>query len=80
MDEARVLLLANRYDAGAEFEAEFFGGRPKLYIDFHGEGRYAGESLLVKRGEDSRRIAGVVSLGRIEDYLRGGELTFYPLV
>lgn len=80
VDDVRVLRLVNRYDAGAEFENEFFGGRPKIFIDqtfgdaFSPEERYAGQSYLVKRGEDSRRVAGIIPLERIEDYLRGGKL------
>ncbi|KAK4216999.1 hypothetical protein QBC37DRAFT_309090 [Rhypophila decipiens] len=78
VDEVRVLRLAQRYDAGEEFENEFFGGRPRLFIDgtFNDaskgpEERYAGQSYLVKRGEDSRRIGAVIPLDRIEEYLRG---------
>ncbi|KAM7205509.1 hypothetical protein V8F20_003093 [Naviculisporaceae sp. PSN 640] len=77
VDDVRVLRLVNRYDAGAEFENEFFGGRPKMFIDqtfgdaFAPQERYAGESYLVKRGEDSRRVAATIPLESIEDYLKG---------
>ncbi|KAK3329793.1 hypothetical protein B0H66DRAFT_38201 [Apodospora peruviana] len=73
VDDVRILRLVNRYDAGAEFETDFFGGRPKMFIDFDGpaEERYAGQSYLVKRGDDSRRIAAVIPQERIENYLKG---------
>ncbi|KAM7199316.1 hypothetical protein V8F33_004564 [Rhypophila sp. PSN 637] len=83
VDEVRVLRLAQRYDAGEEFENEFFGGRPRLFIDgtFNDasqgpEDRYAGQSYLVKRGEDSRRIGAVIPLDRVVEYLRGGRSLF----
>ncbi|KAL2019799.1 hypothetical protein VTK56DRAFT_9150 [Thermocarpiscus australiensis] len=65
--------LVTRYDPGAEFEVEFFGGRPKLFIDQIGqrEESYAGRSYVIKRGTNGSRMAAVVAQYKIESYLKG---------
>ncbi|KAK3362272.1 hypothetical protein B0T25DRAFT_1945 [Lasiosphaeria hispida] len=73
VDSADILRAVRRYDAGAEFEVEFFGGRPKMFIDFDGPAgeRYAGRSFMVRRGGNKRRVATAISGDGIERYLRG---------
>jgi hypothetical protein len=69
--DADLMRLVRRYDPGAEFEVEFFGGRPKLFIDQHGprEESYPGQSYVIKRGRNGgwrstrlRAISRAVSL------------------
>ncbi|KAK0728952.1 hypothetical protein B0T21DRAFT_292075 [Apiosordaria backusii] len=67
--------LVTRYDPGAEWEVEFFGGRMKLFVDFvdgeePGEGE-KGESYVIKRGGNGRRMAAKVASYKTESYLRG---------
>ncbi|KAK3902337.1 hypothetical protein C8A05DRAFT_33956 [Staphylotrichum tortipilum] len=71
--DADFMRLVRRYDPGAEFEIEFFGGRPKLFLDHHGprEEAYAGQSYVIKRGRDGGRMAAVVAQYKIESYLQG---------
>ncbi|KAK4128981.1 hypothetical protein N657DRAFT_676684 [Parathielavia appendiculata] len=68
-----LMRLVRRYDPGAEFEVEFFGGRPKLFIDQHGpkEESYPGQSYVIKRGRNGSRMAAVVAQYKIESYLKG---------
>ncbi|KAK4200184.1 hypothetical protein QBC40DRAFT_280401 [Triangularia verruculosa] len=65
--------LVTRYDPGAEWEVEFFGGRPKLFIDWEdgGEDSEKGESFIIKRGGNDRRMAAKVASYKVESYLRG---------
>jgi hypothetical protein len=80
--DADFMRLVRRYDPGAEFEIEFFGGRPKLFIDQPGGGpggaareeSYRGESYVIHRGKGGSRMAAVVAQYKIESYLKGGEL------
>jgi hypothetical protein len=76
--DADIMRLVRRYDPGAEFEVEFFGGRPKLFIDQHGtkEESYAGKSYVIKRGRGGSRMAAAVAGYKIESYLKGGEFLF----
>lgn len=77
--DADLMRLVRRYDPGAEFEVEFFGGRPKLFVDHrHGprEEAYPGQSYVIKRGVKAGRMAAVVALYKIESYLQGGEFFF----
>jgi hypothetical protein len=73
--DADFMRLVRRYDPGAEFEVEFFGGRPKLFVDHHGPRNesYPGQSYVIKRGANGGRMAAVVALYKIESYLQGGE-------
>jgi hypothetical protein len=78
--DADFMRLVRRYDPGAEFEIEFFGGRPKLFIDQRGGGgggphdeSYPGQSYVIKRGRNGSRMAAVVAKYKIESYLQGGE-------
>ncbi len=73
--DADFMRLVRRYDPGAEFEIEFFGGRPKLFIDHSGprEESYPGQSYVIKRGGNSSRMAAAVAQYKIESYLKGGE-------
>ncbi|EAQ92881.1 predicted protein [Chaetomium globosum CBS 148.51] len=74
--DADFMRLVRRYDPGAEFEIEFFGGRPKLFIDQPGAPRdvsYRGESYVIQRGKGGSRMAAVVAQYKIESYLKGGE-------
>lgn len=75
--DADLMRLVRRYDPGAEFEIEFFGGRPKLFIDQHGprEESYPGQSYVIKRGRNGGRMAAVVAQYKIESYLQGGEFS-----
>ncbi|KAK3990351.1 hypothetical protein QBC44DRAFT_265127 [Cladorrhinum sp. PSN332] len=72
--DADFMRLVTRYDPGAEFEVEFFGGRPKLFID-HSRGpeeeKRVGRSYVIKRGENDRRMAAVVATYKIDSYLQG---------
>ncbi|KAH6619484.1 hypothetical protein B0J18DRAFT_370558 [Chaetomium sp. MPI-SDFR-AT-0129] len=74
------LRLVRRYDPGAEFEIDFFGGRPKLFIDRSAasEQSYEGQSYVIKRGRGGGRMAAVVAQYKIESYLKGGTLFFPP--
>lgn len=79
--DADLMRLVRRYDPGAEFEIEFFGGRPKLFIDQRGrpqEESYPGQSYVIKRGRGGSRMAAVVAGYKMESYLQGGE--FIPPV
>jgi len=80
--DADFMRLVRRYDPGAEFEIEFFGGRPKLFLDHHGprEEAYAGQSYIIKRGRNGGRMAAVVAQYKIESYLQGGEFVFTCLI
>ncbi|KAK4229164.1 hypothetical protein QBC38DRAFT_124764 [Podospora fimiseda] len=72
--DADFMRLVTRYDPGAEFEIEFFGGRPKLFIDHSGgpeEEKHVGQSYVIKRGENDRRMAAVVATYKIDSYLQG---------
>ncbi|KAK3300786.1 uncharacterized protein B0H64DRAFT_23048 [Chaetomium fimeti] len=71
--DADFMRLVRRYDPGAEFEIEFFGGRPKLFIDQPGsrEDSYRGQSYVIKRGKGGSRMAAVVAQYKIESYLKG---------
>ncbi|KAL2261704.1 hypothetical protein VTK26DRAFT_3577 [Humicola hyalothermophila] len=73
--DADFMRLVRRYDPGAEFEIDFFGGRPKLFIDHpHGGSReesYPGQSYVIKRGSNGGRVAAAVALYKIESYLKG---------
>lgn len=73
--DADFMRLVTRYDPGAEFEVDFFGGRPKLFIDHSGprEESYSGQSYVIKRGSDDRRMAAAVAKYKIESYLKGGK-------
>lgn len=77
--DADFMRLVRRYDPGAEFEIEFFGGRPKLFIDQPGNGgaareeSYRGQSYVIQRGKGGGRMAAVVAQYKIESYLKGGE-------
>jgi hypothetical protein len=79
-----IMRLVRRYDPGAEFEVEFFGGRPKLFIDHPNhhqhdgskEERYAGKSYVIKRGRGGSRMAAAVAGYKIESYLKGGGFPF----
>lgn len=75
--DADFMRLVRRYDPGAEFEIEFFGGRPKLFIDQGGDRdeSYPGQSYVIKRGSNSSRMAAAVALYKIESYLKGGKFT-----
>jgi hypothetical protein len=77
--DADFMRLVRRYDPGAEFEIEFFGGRPKLFIDQHGprEESYPGQSYVIKRGKGGSRVAAVVAQYKIESYLKGGEFPHF---
>ncbi|SPQ18557.1 c8fc23e9-1efd-473f-af24-dadee03ee630 [Thermothielavioides terrestris] len=72
--DADLMRLVRRYDPGAEFEVDFFGGRPKLFIDYRGprEESYPGQSYVIKRGPNGSRVAAVVPQCKIESYLQGG--------
>ncbi|KAK4116533.1 hypothetical protein N656DRAFT_256571 [Canariomyces notabilis] len=68
------LRLVKHHDPGAEFEAVFFGGRPKVFIDYKGprEESYPGRSYVIRRASSNdRRVAAVVAQDRIEAYLKG---------
>ncbi|KAK4105935.1 hypothetical protein N658DRAFT_538347 [Parathielavia hyrcaniae] len=71
--DADMLRLVRRYDPGAEFEVDFFGGRPKLFMDRHAprEESYPGRSFVIKRARNGGRMAAVVAQYRIESYLKG---------
>ncbi|KXX74095.1 hypothetical protein MMYC01_208906 [Madurella mycetomatis] len=71
--DADFMRLVTRYDPGAEFEVDFFGGRPKLFIDHSGprEESYSGQSYVIKRGGNDRRMAAAVAKYKIESYLKG---------
>ncbi|KAL1837259.1 hypothetical protein VTJ49DRAFT_4083 [Mycothermus thermophilus] len=79
--DADMLRLVRRYDVGAEFEVDFFGGRPKLFVDQRGPGvssgvvgrdeSYPGQSYVIKRGPRGERVAAVVQMYKIESYLQG---------
>ncbi|KAL2193765.1 hypothetical protein P885DRAFT_44533 [Corynascus similis CBS 632.67] len=71
--DADLYRLVRRYDPGAEFEIEFFGGRPKLFIDQRGprEETYPGQSYVIKRGKGGSRMAALVAQYKIESYLKG---------
>ncbi|KAK4167070.1 hypothetical protein QBC43DRAFT_256075 [Cladorrhinum sp. PSN259] len=72
--DADFMRLVTRYDPGAEFEVEFFGGRPKLFIDQSGgpeEEKHVGQSFVIKRGDNDRRMAAVVATYKIDSYLQG---------
>ncbi|KAH6854170.1 hypothetical protein B0I37DRAFT_305038 [Chaetomium sp. MPI-CAGE-AT-0009] len=72
--DADFMRLVRRYDPGAEFEIEFFGGRPKLFIDQPGGSReesYRGQSYVIQRGKGGSRMAAVVAQYKIESYLKG---------
>ncbi|KAK4190574.1 hypothetical protein QBC35DRAFT_75089 [Podospora australis] len=74
VSDGDFMRLVTRYDPGAEFEVEFFGGRPKLFID-HPRGpedeKYTGKSFVIKRGENGRRMAASVATYKLESYLQG---------
>lgn len=76
--DADFMRLVTRYDPGAEFEVDFFGGRPKLFVDFVGprEDSYPGRSYVIKRGPSGSRVAATVAQYKIESYLQGGKLPF----
>ncbi|KAK0660509.1 hypothetical protein QBC41DRAFT_341081 [Cercophora samala] len=67
--------LVTRYDPGAEWEVEFFGGRVKLFVDWDGQGGESekGESFVIKRGGGGggRRMAARVAGYKVESYLGG---------
>ncbi|KAK4180796.1 hypothetical protein QBC36DRAFT_306970 [Triangularia setosa] len=66
--------LVTRYDPGAEWEVDFFGGRVKLFVDFdEEEGGGKGESYVIKRGGNGRRMAARVAEYKVESYLGGGK-------
>ncbi|KAK3310709.1 uncharacterized protein B0T15DRAFT_46639 [Chaetomium strumarium] len=71
--DADFMRLVRRYDPGAEFEIDFFGGRPKLFVDYRGprQESYAGQSYVIKRGRNGMRMAAAVAQYKIESYLRG---------
>ncbi|KAK4132357.1 hypothetical protein BT67DRAFT_86465 [Trichocladium antarcticum] len=73
--DADFMRLVRRYDPGAEFEIDFFGGRPKLFIDHGGPAAaadsYPGQSYVIRRGGDSGRMAAAVAQYKIESYLQG---------
>ncbi|KAL2128301.1 hypothetical protein VTI74DRAFT_9365 [Chaetomium olivicolor] len=71
--DADFMRLVRRYDPGAEFEIDFFGGRPKLFIDHGGrkDESYPGQSYVIKRGPNGSRMAAVVAGYKIESYLKG---------
>ncbi|KAL2166881.1 hypothetical protein VTG60DRAFT_2060 [Thermothelomyces hinnuleus] len=71
--DADLYRLVRRYDPGAEFEVDFFGGRPKLFIDQRGprEESYPGQSYVIRRGKGGSRMAAVVAQYKIESYLKG---------
>lgn len=74
--DADFMRLVTRYDPGAEFEVEFFGGRPKLFIDHSGgpeKEKHVGQSYVIKRGGNDRRMAAVVASYKIDSYLQGGK-------
>ncbi|EGS16985.1 uncharacterized protein CTHT_0073100 [Thermochaetoides thermophila DSM 1495] len=85
--DADMMRLVSRYDPGAEFEVEFFGGRLKLFIDWQ-QGNssadeekesYEGKSYVIRRGGKgktlgggaTRRVAALVAEYKIESYLSG---------
>lgn len=76
------LRLVRRYDPGAEFEIDFFGGRPKLFIDRSAASgqSYEGQSYVIKRGRGGGRMAAVVAQYKIESYLKGGTFFLPPKV
>jgi hypothetical protein len=79
--DADFMRLVRRYDPGDEFEIEFFGGRPKLFIDQRGrpshDESYPGQSYVIKRGPNGSRMAAVVAQYKMESYLQGGEFVIH---
>jgi hypothetical protein len=88
-----MMRLVSRYDPGAEFEVEFFGGRLKLFIDWQ-QGNssadeekesYEGKSYVIRRGGKgktlgggaTRRVAALVAEYKIESYLSGGMFSLF---
>jgi hypothetical protein len=81
--DADFMRLVRRYDPGAEFEIEFFGGRPKLFVDYRGcsrEESYAGQSYVIKRGRNGIRMAAAVAQYKIESYLKGGMFSYLSFI
>nr|CDP23194.1 Putative protein of unknown function [Podospora anserina S mat+] len=80
--DADFMRLVTRYDPGAEWEVEFFGGRPKLFVDWDGgdDKSEKGASFVIKRGggKNGRRMAAGVAGYKVESYL-GGDFSV-PLI
>ncbi|KAK3382824.1 hypothetical protein B0T24DRAFT_602653 [Lasiosphaeria ovina] len=75
-----VLSLVAQYDAGSEFEAAFFGGCPKMFLDVaalfdqkYSRQSYVGRSYLVRseRDDKGRRTASAICQHMIDSYLQG---------